>query len=104
MLTSKHIIIINIVLAVILLLCLFDMPYGYYQMIRYLALVAFGVLAYDSYLKKENLHFILNIALAILFQPLSKISLGRDLWNIVDVTVAVWLIYYSVILYRKLKT
>jgi len=31
-------------------------------------------------------------ALAILFQPVVKISLGRFLWNVVDVIVGVWLI------------
>ena len=31
-------------------------------------------------------------ALAMLFQPLLKISLGRTLWNVVDVAVAVLLL------------
>lgn len=35
---------------------------------------------------------IVYVGLAILFQPLIKISLGRELWNIVDVIVGVGLI------------
>lgn len=32
----------KIVLAVLLLLCLLDMPYGFYILIRYVATVVFG--------------------------------------------------------------
>ena len=35
---------------------------------------------------------ILFIALALLFQPFFKIALGRTIWNIVDVLVAVFLL------------
>lgn len=68
------------------------MPYGYYQLIRFLALMGFGILAYKSYERQENTITIVFVSLAILFQPLLKISLGRELWNIVDVVVGVGLI------------
>ncbi len=83
---------IKITLAVLFLLCLMDMPYGYFQSVRFLALVGFGVLAYKSSEQKKDTEVIVYIALAILFQPLFKIALGRTLWNIVDVVVAVGLI------------
>lgn len=35
---------------------------------------------------------IVYVGLAILFQPLLKIALGRELWNIVDVIVGIGLI------------
>jgi len=35
---------------------------------------------------------IVYIVLAIIFQPLLKISLGRELWNMVDVIVGVGLV------------
>lgn len=65
-------------MAVLLLLCLLDMPYGFFQLVRFLALVAFGLLAYDAHRKSNNFHFITNLALAVLFQPLLKISFGRE--------------------------
>lgn len=68
------------------------MPYGYYQFVRFLALVGFGLLAYKSYERQENVITIVYVGLAILFQPLIKISLGRELWNIVDVIVGIGLI------------
>jgi hypothetical protein len=83
---------IKIALAILLLLCLFQLPYGYYQLIRYIAVVGFAILAYYEYERKNIPMVIIFVALAVLFQPLAKISLGRQIWNIVDVIVAVGLI------------
>jgi len=88
-------------MAVLLLLCLIDLPYGFFQLVRFLALVAFGLLAYDAHLKSNNFHFITNLALAVLFQPLLKISFGRDFWNFIDVVVALWLIFQAIILFKQ---
>ena len=98
MLTSRQLIIIYSVMAILLLLCLLNMPYGYYQLIRFIALIIFGILAYHFRLKKDDLRFFIYLALAILFQPLIKITLGRDLWNIIDIIVALWLIVQSIVL------
>ncbi|MCB9351982.1 MAG: hypothetical protein H6573_31495 [Lewinellaceae bacterium] len=84
--------IIKVVLAILFFLCLMDMPYGYYQLVRFLALVGFAILAYKSFEKQENTMTIIYVSLAILFQPLIKTSLGRELWNIVDVIVGIGLI------------
>ncbi|MCZ4319203.1 hypothetical protein O4H26_09385 [Aequorivita viscosa] len=83
---------IKIVLAVLFLLCLLDMPYGFYQLVRFLAFIGFGYLAYRAKHENNNTAVIIYSALALLFQPFFKIALGRDLWNIVDVVVAIGLI------------
>jgi len=83
---------IKIILAAFFFLCVADMPYGFYQFVRFLALIGFGILAYKSYERKENVMTIAYVGLAILFQPLLKISLGREFWNIVDVIVGIGLI------------
>ncbi|MBQ4389082.1 MAG: hypothetical protein II824_03805 [Bacteroidales bacterium] len=83
-------------LAIALILCLFPMPYGFYQFVRFAAMAIF---AYLAYCENKNGHvdrIILFIVLAILFQPFAKIALGRDLWNIVDIIVAGYLIYLFV--------
>ena len=82
---------IKIILAIGLLLCLLHMPYGYYQLVRFIAMIGFGYLAYDANQSKRETEFIIYLGLAILFQPLIKIPLGRGLWNIVDVVVAIGL-------------
>lgn len=83
--------VIKIALAVLLLGCLLDMPYGYYQLVRFVALIGFAVLAYEANKKEQQTEMIIYGALALLFQPFIKIALGREIWNILDVIVAVGL-------------
>lgn len=84
--------IIKIGLATFLIICLADMPYGYYQLVRFLSLIGFGILAYNANQKDNKNEMLVYIALALLFQPLFKFSLGRTLWNIIDVVVALGLL------------
>ena len=84
--------IIKIALAILLLLCLLDMPYGFYQFVRFLALIGFGILAYKANEQNKNTEMIIYGGLALLFQPFFKIALGREIWNIVDVIVGIGLI------------
>lgn len=81
-----------IIMAVLLLVCLAPMPYGYYQLVRFIAMVSFAYLAYDYYkLNKVGVSYAF-VALALLFQPFLKVALGRTVWNVVDVIVATFLI------------
>ena len=79
-------------LAAVLLLCLAPMPYGYYTFVRIMATVVFGLYAYRYYqAKKEGLTWTF-VTLVLLFQPIAKVALGRVIWNVVDVIVAIGLI------------
>ena len=80
-------------IVVLLLVCLFDMPYGYYAFVRFSSAVAFCFFAYVANQSDNKERMILFIALAVLFQPLLKIPLGRTIWIIVDVVVAAYLVY-----------
>lgn len=89
---------IQLIFAGMLLICLADMPYGYFQLVRFIAMVLFGWMAYDYSTKEQQFGFITFGSLALLFQPFFKIALGRTIWNIVDVIVAIVLIvmfFYS---------
>lgn len=90
---------IKIVLSIFLLLCLFEMPYGYYQFVRFAGMVGFALLAYYSYEQNRKVEVIIYVALVLLFQPFIKVALGRTVWNVVDVVVAVGLI--GSLLWRK---
>lgn len=82
------------ILAILLLLCLLDLPYGYYQLVRILAMMTFSYLAFTTYKNDGiNFYFVTFLFLAILFQPLIKISLGRLIWNVVDIIAAIFLLY-----------
>ena len=93
--------IIKIVLAGLLFLCLLDMPYGFYLLVRFIALIGFALLAYQALQDGRQTRVIIYVLLALLFQPIYKISLGRELWNLVDVFVGVGLI---VSIFAKPKT
>ena len=83
---------VYLILAAMMLLCLAPMPYGYFMLVRFVAMVAFGVLAYQYYKNRKTIAACTFGVLALLFQPFYKIVLGRALWNIVDVVVAILLI------------
>ena len=85
----KH---LKFILALLFLLCLAPMPYGFYSLVRFVAMIAFAIYAYIYHEKKNNKLAVAFLSLAILFQPLLPIYLGRTLWNIADVIVAIFLI------------
>jgi hypothetical protein len=80
------------------------MVYGYYfKMVRFAALIGFIVLAYNASENKQKEILIIFIALALLFQPFIKITLGREIRNIVDVMVAIGLLISLKKEIKKLK-
>jgi hypothetical protein len=84
--------IIKVVLAILFFLCLLDMPYGFYQAVRFAGLIGFTILAYQANQQGRQTEMIIYGGLALLFQPFFKIALGRQMWNIMDVVVGLGLI------------
>jgi flagellar biosynthesis protein FliP len=83
---------LKLLLIVLLCLCLFKMPYSYYELVRFIALIGFLILAYQEF-KNEVIPLAITYAgLALLFQPFFKIALGRELWNGIDVIVSIALL------------
>lgn len=89
-----------LLLSALLLLCLAPMPYGYYQLVRFVSMVLFALFAYNYWIKEIKPLAITFGALALLFQPFIKVSLGRAMWNLTDV-VALGLI--GIYLYENNK-
>ena len=87
--------------AALLLLCLLDMPYGFFVLVRFIATAAFCFFAFVEYQDGNKDRMILFIILSVLFQPLWRIPLGRVIWNIVDVVVAGYLVY---LLFQVIKS
>jgi hypothetical protein len=83
----------KLIWAALLLLCLAKMPYGYYQLIRIVSMIGFGILAATAYRAGKTTETIVFIGLVLLFQPFQKVALGRTIWNLVDIAIAGWLIY-----------
>ena len=79
--------VIKIILAILFFICLADMPYGYFQFVRFAGLVGFAILAYKAHEHGRQTEMIVYAGLALLFQPFFKVALCRQIWNIVDVVV-----------------
>ena len=83
---------IKVVLAILFFLCLPEMPYGFYQFVRFAGLIGFAILAYQANQHRRQTEMIIYGGLALLFQPFYKVALGRQMWNTVDVIVGLGLI------------
>ena len=83
---------VYLILAALMLLCLAPMPYGYFQLVRFVAMVVFGLMAYQYYCRNKSIAATVFGVLALLFQPIYKIALERATWNVIDVLVAVLLV------------
>lgn len=83
---------LKIILSGLLIACLLDMPYGYFQFVRFSAAMAFIYFAYKENKNDAGGMVAIYVIMAVLFQPFYKIALGRELWNVVDVLVAIFLI------------
>ena len=81
----------KLVIAAMLLICLLPMPYGYFLLVRFIAMAAFAYFAF-IYSEKKLMPLAFTFgALALLFRPFIKVALGRTVWNIADVIVAILL-------------
>jgi len=85
---------IAIIISIILLfLAMIEgLPYGFFTLLR---LVVFGTTAYLTWLayriEKQTWSWIFGF-IALVFNPFIPLHLGRDLWVVVDLLVAVFLI------------
>lgn len=80
---------IKLLLLVLFLICFLDMPYGYFQLVRFLGMIGFGYLAFKEYEVNNNNMMIFYACSSVLINPICKITLGREIWNIVDF---IWII------------
>ena len=78
--------------SLILLVAAAPLPYGYYTLVRLVATVIFAWAAMVSY---ENKNSVLPYAfglLVILFNPIIKVSFDKEIWAILDVAAAIFLL------------
>ena len=87
---------IQIVGAILLLLCILPMPYSFYTIVRLAMTVISGYLAYNYYSQNKKELAITFLIVAILFQPFIKFALGRELWLIVDIVTAIFLLILAI--------
>jgi hypothetical protein len=94
-------IIIMLMMALVLFLCLMDMPYSYYQFVRIFCFIGFAALSSMS--KVNSWQSLVFGCLAVLFNPVFPIHMDRFVWNFLDVGIAIVLIYLAVKIQFKAK-
>jgi hypothetical protein len=82
--------ILSIISGVMLLLAIPSMwPYGYYQLLRWVVSISGAFNAYQIYKSKLNGWMVVMVATAILFNPISPITMSKGTWVLIDVIVAI---------------
>ncbi len=92
---ETFLIVIKLVLATGLILCLLDLPYVYYNILRWVMAIACFNLASDQHEKNHFGGWFFFVATAILFNPLYEVHLTRLLWNVIDIMIAVVLLAWA---------
>ena len=83
---------IKILLSLLFFSCLFEMPYGYYQLVRFVSFIGFSFLAYHAHKSSRLTEKFIYLGLSLLFQPFLKVALGRQIWNVIDIIVGIGLL------------
>ena len=70
-----------------LILSIFNMPYGYYTLLRLIVTIGSGAYCIQ-FLEKKNMNMVYLFGfIAILFNPLIPVYLNKDTWLIIDLIV-----------------
>jgi uncharacterized integral membrane protein len=88
--------IIQLAGAAILLLCVFPLPYGFFTIVRVVTTIISCYLAYTYFTQDKKELAITFTIVAVLFQPFIKLALGREMWQVVDVVVAILLLILAI--------
>ena len=86
---------IKFVLIVILGLAIFDMPYYYYEIMKFTCMVGFGILAYNEWGQNDK-KTILWIVFALLINPYLKLQLEKNIWSIIDIVLIIVILILTV--------
>ncbi|OOY36781.1 hypothetical protein BOV89_10655 [Solemya velum gill symbiont] len=81
--------------SALLLLALLPFPYGYYTFLRIVATITFGWAAYASYQDEGSILPWIYGLFAIIFNPLIPVHLTREIWAVIDIAAAGFLLATS---------
>ena len=77
------------------------MPYGYYQLTRIVSFVLSGYFAYVAFSKKKIFMLVIFLIAGLLFNPIVKVVLGKQIWQIVDFIYAATVSYTHLDVYKR---
>lgn len=93
----------SLILAIALLVCLLTLPYGFYTLVRFTTAIIAGCWAYTFFRKGKTAYAVISCAVLLLFQPFIRITLDRFTWNVVDVILAIIILFFIINDNRAIK-
>ncbi len=94
----------SLIAVTMLLISLADLPYGYYQLLRFVTCGVAMYVAYTAYKWQKVWVVWLFGFVALLFNPLIPIHLSRELWQPIDVLCALTFTVIAITLKNPVKT
>jgi hypothetical protein len=79
-------------IAFLIIAMLEGLPYGFFQLLRLILFGSSAYLGWLSYVSKKFFWAWSFVIIGVVFNPIIPLYLGRDLWRIADLLVAVFLI------------
>jgi hypothetical protein len=89
--------VLKIFLAVLLFGCLLPMPFSYYNFIRLAEFIGFLIFTYKAIKNEKSIAALGLFIIAVIFNPFSRLTMKKFDWNIIDVAVALFLIFWILI-------
>ncbi|MEN8291879.1 DUF6804 family protein [Acinetobacter radioresistens] len=88
------------VAALVVALGVLPLPYGYYQLLRFIAFFAFAIACFISFNNQQKIiPFFLGFA-AIVFNPFLKIVFPKEFWAIIDLVAGIGLAVWTYNFYK----
>lgn len=94
---------ISYLLVIVFIIAVFKVPYGYYQLVRLLGTIGFGMLAYYEFVKNSIIWAVIFGVSVIILNPVIKVSFSKNEWQVLDLLFAVLVSIYIVLNKRRGK-
>ena len=92
---------VSIISIIMLVLAIPDMPYGYYTFLRIIICIS-AIINVVYLLGKNKIIFMVIFGLiAILFNPIIKVTFEKETWVIIDMIVALIYLINAILLFYK---
>lgn len=95
---------IKIIVVILLVLNMLVTSADYHQLMSFIVIVAFGILAYNSHVNKKIIEMITYVFLILVFQPFYAISLDKTWWLVIQGILVVGLVVSMIFEKTETKT
>jgi len=90
-----------ILTGALLLIAIFDLPYGYYSFLRLIVTISAVFIAWLAYQLNNKIWLLVMIIVAILFNPIIPVHFNKEAWVVIDFIVAI--LFFVSVRWSKLE-